>query len=219
MMAGVSTTAPETPTQPTRTGDPLDLLIWDGPNIDGTLSGVIGGRPSSASRPRFDAIARWFVRASDGRDVEACLFTNVFPGQAASVRGWVEAVRSTGFSVFAKPKLSADDDIDDEMLDHIALRTSERPLRRLIVASADGRNFREPLEDYARDGVEVLVVAFSEVAGYAQESPLLGFLDLEDVPGAFTAPLNRVRLDALPPQGAWLAPTRSLRSMLEDVPA
>jgi len=218
MMADVSTLA-GTPDGPARIADPLDLLIWDGPNIDGTLSGVIGGRPSAASRPRFDAIARWFVRGSDGRDVEACLFTNVFPGQAASVRGWVEAVRATGFAVFAKPKLAADDDIDAEMLEHIALRTGERPLRRLVVASADGRNFREALEGYARDGVEVLVIAFSEVAGYAQESPLLGFLDLEDVPGAFTAPLNRVRLDALPPQGAWLAPTRSLRSMLEDAPA
>ena len=30
-------------------------------------------------------------------------------------------------------------------------------------------------------------------------------------PGAFAAPLDRVRLDALPPDGAWLRPTRSLR--------
>ncbi len=36
---------------------PLDLLVWDAPNIDMTLSNVIGGRPTPASRPRFDAVA------------------------------------------------------------------------------------------------------------------------------------------------------------------
>ena len=36
----------------------LDLLVWDAPNIDMTLSNVIGGRPTPASRPRFDAVAR-----------------------------------------------------------------------------------------------------------------------------------------------------------------
>lgn len=215
-MSRVSTTTPAPYGSAVATDEPLDLLVWDAPNIDATLAGVIGGRPSSASRPRFDAIARWFVQGSGGRDVEGCVFTNIAPGQAASVRGWVEALRASGFAVFAKPKLQSEDDIDDAMLDHIALRVTQRPLRRLVVASADGRNFLEPMESYARDGVECLVIAFSEVAGYAQESPLIEFLDLEDVPGAFTTPLNRTRLDALPPQGAWLQPTRSLRSMLED---
>jgi uncharacterized protein len=31
------------------------------------------------------------------------------------------------------------------------------------------------------------------------------------VPGAFVEPLDRVRLDALPVDGAWLRPTKSLR--------
>jgi uncharacterized protein len=57
------------------------------------------------------------------------------------------------------------------------------------------------------------VLSFSEVAGYALESDLLQFVDLEDVPGAFTSPLDRVRLDALPPQGAWLRPSRSMREV------
>src|SRR3954454_6023346 len=42
----------------------LDLLIWDAPNIDMTLSTVIGARPTAASRPRFDAIAAWFVEGA-----------------------------------------------------------------------------------------------------------------------------------------------------------
>src|SRR3712207_2173636 len=63
----------------------LDLLIWDAPNIDMTLSTVIGARPTAASRPRFDAIAAWFVDAAgdpgapDAPEVEACVFANIPP--------------------------------------------------------------------------------------------------------------------------------------------
>ncbi|MEJ5945118.1 NYN domain-containing protein [Pseudokineococcus basanitobsidens] len=194
---------------------PLDLLVWDAPNIDMTLSNVIGERPSPASRPRFDAIARWLVGTAGAHDVEGCVFTNITPAGVSSVRPWVEAVRSFGFSVFARPKSRPDDDVDEAMLDHIARRAQEGPLGRVVVASADGRNFREPLEELARGGVECTVIAFSEVAGYAQESDLLTFIDLEDVPGAFTTPLPRIRLDNLPPEGAWLRPTRSMRALVE----
>jgi uncharacterized protein len=195
-------------------GGPLDLLVWDAPNIDMTLSNVIGARPSPASRPRFDAIGRWFVAAAGERDVEASVFTNVVPGNAAQMRGWIEAIRGFGYAVFAKPKRGPDDDIDGAMLDHIAERAASGLLARLVVASGDGRNFREPLEALARAGTEVVVLSFAEVAGYAQESGALTFVDLEDVPGAFTAPLDRIRLDALPPEGAWLRPVRDLRALL-----
>jgi uncharacterized protein len=193
---------------------PLDLLVWDAPNVDMTLSNVIGARPSSASRPRFDAIGRWFVQGAAERDVEACVFTNVQPGTAANLRGWVEAVRGFGYSVFAKPKLQPDDDIDQAMLDHIADRAGSRRLVRLVVASGDRRNFQERLEELGRDGIDVTVLSFAEVASYAQSSEHLTFVDLEDVPGAFTVPLDRVRLDRLPPEGAWLRPTRPLRELL-----
>jgi uncharacterized protein len=192
---------------------PLDLLVWDAPNIDMTLSNVIGARPTAASRPRFDAIAAWFVEgASEPQsEVEAAVFANVPPQHAASLQRWVEALRSFGYGVFARPKLQQDDDIDQSMLDHISVRAHSHQLRRLVVFSGDGRNFAEPLEDLARSGTEVVVVAFSEVAGYAISSELLRFIDIEDVPGAFAVPLDRVRLDALPVDGAWLKPTKSLR--------
>jgi len=195
---------------------PLDLLVWDAPNIDMTLSNVIGARPTAASRPRFDAIAAWFVEGAENTavqqpEVEACVFANVPPQHAASLQRWVEALRSFGYAVFARPKLQPDDDIDQSMLDHISVRAHSHQLRRLVVFSGDGRNFAEPLEDLARSGTEVVVVAFSEVAGYAISSELLRFIDIEDVPGAFAVPLDRVRLDALPVDGAWLKPTKSLR--------
>jgi putative heme uptake system protein len=204
----------------------LDLLIWDAPNIDMTLSTVIGARPTAASRPRFDAIAAWFVEgaggvgpggqlAPDAADVEACVFANI-PPQPGTLQRWVEALRGFGFAVFARPKASPDDDIDQDMLDHIAVRAHSHRLRRLVVFSGDGRNFAEPLEQLVREGTQVVVVAFSEVAGYAISSDLLEFIDIEDVPGAFTEPLDRVRLDALPPDGAWLRPTRSLRDFVSS---
>ena len=138
------------------------------------------------------------------------------PGLATTMRGWVEAIRAFGYAVFARPKLEPDDDVDADMLRHIADRARTHRVRRLIVASGDGRNFAEPLEVYARAGVEVFVLSFAEVAGYAQESEAITFIDIEDVPGAFTHPLPRVRLDNLPVGGAWLQPTRSMRSLLED---
>ena len=202
----------------------LDLLIWDAPNIDMTLSTVIGARPTAASRPRFDAIAAWFVEAAgdpsspDAPEVEACVFANI-PPVVGSLQRWVEALRSFGFAVFARPKVNPDDDIDQAMLDHIAVREHSHRLRRLVVFSGDGRNFAEPLEELARAGTHVVVVAFSEVAGYAITSDLLEFIDIEDVPGAFVEPLDRVRLDALPPDGAWLRPTRSLREFVSSYAA
>jgi uncharacterized protein len=195
----------------------LDLLVWDAPNIDMTLANVIGARPSPTSRPRFDAIARWFVDAASDREVEGSVFTNVPPGASTGMRGWIEALRSFGYAVFAKPKVHADDDVDLSMLQHISQRHRSHRLVRLVVASGDGRNFTEPLEQLARDGVEVVVLSFSEVAGYALESEVLQFVDLEDVPGAFTTPLDRVRLDDLPPEGAWLRPTRSMREVASAV--
>ena len=207
-----------------RTRPALDLLIWDAPNIDMTLSTVIGARPTAASRPRFDAIAAWFVEEAgdpglpDAPDVEACVFANI-PPVPGTLQRWVEALRGFGFAVFARPKSQPDDDIDQDMLDHIAVRSHSHRLRRLVVFSGDGRNFAEPLEQLVRAGTQVVVVAFSEVAGYAISSELLEFIDIEDVPGAFVEPLDRVRLDALPPAGAWLRPTRSLRDFVSSFTA
>jgi uncharacterized protein len=224
--AGPSVRDPETApgSGPDGRGRPaLDLLIWDAPNIDMTLSTVIGARPTAASRPRFDAIAAWFVEgagglAPDAPEVEACVFANI-PPVVGSLQRWVEALRGFGYAVFARPKSAPDDDIDQDMLDHIAVREHSHRLRRLVVFSGDGRNFAEPLEDLARRGTRVVVVAFSEVAGYAISSDVLEFIDIEDVPGAFTEPLDRVRLDALPPDGAWLRPTRSLREFVSSFTA
>ena len=179
-------------------------------------------RPTAAHRPRFDALGRWLLsrtaELSDARpeltlEPEATVFTNIAPGSADVVRPWVEALRNVGFAVFAKPKIDEDSDVDIDMLDHIALRRSEG-LAGVLVASADGQAFKQPLEEIARDGVSVQVLGFREHASWALASDTLEFVDLEDIPGVFREPLPRIGLDSLPEQGAWLQPFRPLSSLL-----
>jgi uncharacterized protein len=203
------------------------LLVWDAPNLDMGLGAIIGGRPTAAHRPRFDALGRWLLaRTADisaggsGSSPaavtvpEATVFTNIAPGSADVVRPWVEALRNVGFAVFAKPKVDDDSDVDIDMLNHIALRRAEG-LAALLVASADGQAFRQPLEEIARDdGTQVQVLGFREHASWALASDTLGFVDLEDIPGVFREPLPRISLDSLPEQGAWLQPFRPLSSLL-----
>ncbi|MDX1872225.1 NYN domain-containing protein [Mycolicibacterium sp. 120266] len=209
------------------------LLVWDAPNLDMGLGSILGGRPTAAHRPRFDALGRWLLQrtadisataapapdsgAEAQPDVlvepEATVFTNIAPGSADVVRPWVEALRNVGFAVFAKPKVDEDSDVDSDMLSHIALRRSEG-LAGLVVASADGQAFRAPLEEIAHDGVPVQVLGFREHASWALASDTLEFVDLEDIAGVFREPLPRIGLDSLPEQGAWLQPFRPLSALL-----
>ena len=198
------------------------LLVWDAPNLDMGLGSILGGRPTAAHRPRFDALGRWLLtRTAElaaghpeiAVEPEATVFTNIAPGSADVVRPWVEALRNVGFAVFAKPKVDEDSDVDSDMLAHIALRRSEG-LAAMLVASADGQAFRAPLEDIARSGVPTSVLGFREHASWALASDTLEFVDLEDIPGVFREPLPRIGLDSLPEQGAWLQPFRPLSSLL-----
>ncbi len=202
------------------------LLVWDAPNLDMGLGSILGGRPTAAHRPRFDALGRWLLARTAELSAarpeitlqtplipEATVFTNIAPGSADVVRPWVEALRNVGFAVFAKPKIDEDSDVDSDMLNHIALRRSEG-LAGLLVASADGQAFKLPLEEIARDGIPVQVLGFREHASWALASDTLVFVDLEDIPGVFREPLPRIGLDSLPEQGAWLQPFRPLSSLL-----
>jgi uncharacterized protein len=192
------------------------LLVWDAPNMDMSLGSLLGARPTSAFRPRFDAIGRWLLDvAGPDATAEATVFTNVVPGSTEVVRPWVEALRNVGFAVFAKPKVTEDSDVDEDMLRHIDLRFSEGGLSHVVVASGDGRAFREPLEDLVAKGVPVTVIGFREYANFALNSDVIEFVDLEDIDGVFREPLPRMTLDTLPDSGAWLPPFRSLRSLLE----
>ncbi len=198
------------------------LLVWDAPNLDMGLGAILGGRPTAAYRPRFDALGRWLLGRTAELSVggqgtlepEATVFTNIASGSADVVRPWVEALRNVGFAVFAKPKIDEDSDVDADMLAHIALRAREGGVAGVMVASADGQAFREPLEAIAATGVPVQVLGFREHASWAVSSETLEFIDLEDIPGVFREPLPRVSLDTLPDEGAWLQPFRPLSALL-----
>ncbi|WP_089247585.1 NYN domain-containing protein [Rhodococcoides kyotonense] len=198
------------------------LLVWDAPNLDMGLGAILGGRPTAAYRPRFDALGRWLLQrtaelSATGTatlEPEATVFTNIAPGSADVVRPWVEALRNVGFAVFAKPKVDEDSDVDADMLAHIELRSRGNGLAGVMVASADGQAFREPLESIAATGVPAYVLGFREHASWAVTSETLEFLDLEDIPGVFREPLPRVSLDSLPDEGAWLQPFRPLSALL-----
>ncbi|GAB3130938.1 NYN domain-containing protein [Tsukamurella serpentis] len=205
------------------------LLVWDAPNLDMGLGSILGGRPTAAHRPRFDALGRWlldYTAELEGEaarssaparfEPEATVFTNIAPGTADVVRPWVEALRNVGYAVFAKPKVDEDSDVDADMLDHIDVRRYSPGLAGLLVASADGQAFREPLEEIAASGVPVKVLGFREHAAWALASPTLEFVDLEDITGVFREPLPRVSLDSLPDEGAWLQPFRPLSSLLSS---
>ncbi|MEE3065898.1 MAG: NYN domain-containing protein [Actinomycetota bacterium] len=202
------------------------LLVWDAPNLDMGLGSILGRRPTALERPRFDALGRWLLartaEISAGRpgvivEPEATVFTNIAPSSAEVVRPWVDALRNVGFAVFAKPKIDEDSDVDRDMLQHIELRRQEG-LAALVVASADGQAFRQPLEEIARAGVggstPVQVIGFREHASWALASDTLDFVDLEDIEGVFREPLPRIGLDSLPDQGAWLQPFRPLSALL-----
>lgn len=195
---------------------PRVLLVWDAPNMDMSLGSLLGARPTSAFRPRFDAVGRWLLELAGPESIaEATVFTNVVPGSTEVVRPWVEALRNVGFAVFAKPKVTDDSDVDDDMLAHINLRATEGHLQHVVVASGDGRAFREPLEGLDQAGIGVTVIGFREHASFALASEVITFIDLEDIDGVFREPLPRITLDTLPDTGAWLPPFRSLRSLLE----
>ena len=93
------------PTPPAPTAEPVAkrvLLVWDAPNLDMGLGAILGGRPTAAHRPRFDALGRWLLArtaelsaGSPGSpaEPEATVFTNIAPGSAEVVRPWVEALR------------------------------------------------------------------------------------------------------------------------------
>ncbi|MGH8883433.1 MAG: NYN domain-containing protein, partial [Stackebrandtia sp.] len=173
------------------TGVQRVLLVWDAPNLDMGLGAILGGRPTAAYRPRFDALGRWLLARSaelsagsnQRIEPEATVFTNIAPGTADVVRPWVEALRNVGYAVFAKPKIDEDSDVDDDMLAHIGQRRGGGGLAGLMVASADGQAFREPLEEIAGAGVPVQVLGFREHASWAVTSDILDFVDLEDIPG------------------------------------
>lgn len=176
------------------------VLAWDAPNIDMTLTQLLGHKPEPGDRPDMRAMLRWLVdqRAPDD-DVQAAVFVNVATQRPRGIQGWISFLQNIGYHVFAKPK-SGDSDIDEAMLGFLRSKVADGA--RLFVASNDARRFVEPLRELARS-VAVTVLGFVEAAGELAEAEGWEFVDLQDIPDVITAPLHRTRLDTLPQEGGW----------------
>ena len=140
---------------------------WGRPEHGHGPRAIIGGRPTAAHRPRFDAVGRWLLAQAEALrtaagggpvEAEATVFTNVTRAAPMSVRPWVDALRNVGYAVFAKPKLAEDSDVDDDMLDHIEVRRHTTGLAGLIVASADGQSVSRAAAGDRRRGTAVTVI-------------------------------------------------------------
>lgn len=179
-------------------------LAWDAPNVDMTISTILGARPTRAERPDFGALGRWFVGEAPDADNEAAIFANVPEQQPELVLPWLTVLVQVGFRVFAKPKVG-DSDIDDEVVEFLTTPT-EGGLDEVVCASHDAAAFRDPLEDLVAAGTTATVLAFGEYAGSLRGAPTLRYVDLGAVPGLFAAPLPRMDLHGLPPEGRWFEP-------------
>jgi putative heme uptake system protein len=189
------------------------VLLWDAPDMDRNLAEVLGRRASPDLRPRMDAIARWWAERSDGTDrVEACVFANVAPGQEEQLTRWVANLRQWGWSVFVRPRRRRGEAVTDELLRHLERRLRQGHLVEVAVASHDLTEVGPVLRRGAAEGVRTIVIGFPERLEPGMQPPVDGpLLDLEDIPGAFAAPLPRTNLVGLPGAGRWFEPLAPLR--------
>ena len=98
------------------------------------------------------------------------MFTNVVPAAPRwSGRGWICAAQR-GVRGVRQAEVNEDSDIDDDMLAHITARRRRLAPPRGLVASGDGRAFREPLEGLVARDVAVTVIGFREHATFALSS-------------------------------------------------
>lgn len=179
------------------------VLAWDAPNIDMTLSQLLGRRPGSSDRPDMRAVLRWLAELRQPGDrIEATVFVNVPPERSQGLQGWVVFLQSIGYRVFAKPKLEGSD-IDEAMVEYI--HSAAADATKVVVASNDARRFVEPVREIS-SAVPVTVLGFVELAGELAEPDGWTFVDLDEVPDVIRVPLSRTRLDTLPEDGGWFEP-------------
>ncbi|MDP1793627.1 MAG: hypothetical protein Q8K63_05750 [Acidimicrobiales bacterium] len=184
------------PTGPT--SDP-GVIIVDAPNVDAVTASILGRRPTRHERFHPAALADWARTTADGH-IDTTLFTNIWEPTPPAVIGWINALVETGWEVFAKPKQSLTDDVDSDMVAHLA----SQPWSSVTVFSHDAECFAEPLAGLARGGIPVRAVGFTECAGRLTYTPGVEYVDAETIPGLYTCRLPRTRLDALPASGGWL---------------
>src|SRR5512132_900773 len=91
------------------------LLVWDAPNMDMSLGSLLGARPTSAFRPRFDAVGRWLLEvAGPDAAAEAWHFISVVPGSSEGVGRRDEAMCNVALAESAKQEVNDDSDVNNK---------------------------------------------------------------------------------------------------------
>lgn len=179
------------------------LLLVDAPNVDAVVGQLLGRAPRRTERFDPKALSDWAVGAVGGGPLDRTLFTNVTNPPRPGVEGWIASLMREGWSVYAKPKVRWNSDVDDAMVDHLV----SQQWSGVIVFSHDARCFSELLSSLAADGVAVTVLGFREYAGRLPEVRGVTYVDCADVPGLYVSEPPRVRVSGVPDGGGWITRT------------
>lgn len=187
-------------------------LAVDAPNIDMALVDLHGGIHLDTSyRPDWDVLNKWITRDArkrlTGHNVTqaCCVFVNVEQPLPDPVRGWLRALGTMGYRVFAKPRHKNGDgeksDIDDDLIAWIC----EDGVDLVYVACHDMENCRKPLRRLAKNGTKVVLLGFTEKMGRYKPHANIELVDLRDIPGLFKNLPPRIDWNMLPEEGTFLS--------------
>ena len=170
--------------------DRVTYLVLDGENLDATLgNNVLGRRPGSDERPRWERVLTFVERTWD-QPVKALFFLNASSGSLPMP--FVQALMAIGLRpvpLSGPPGMKVVDVGIQRMLDAIAAREDD-----VVLGSHDG-DFLPQVTALLDGDRRVALLGFGEFvnSGYAQLTGLEVF-DLEHDARAFNQPLPRVRI-------------------------
>ena len=170
--------------------DRVTYLVVDGENLDATLgNSVLGRRPASDERPRWERVLTFVEKAWD-QPVKALFFLNATSGSLPMP--FVQALVAIGLRpvpLSGPPGMKVVDVGIQRMLDAIAGREAD-----VVLGSHDG-DFLPQVTALLGAERRVALLGFAEFvnSGYAQ-LPGLQVFDLEHDARAFNQPLPRVRI-------------------------
>ena len=168
----------------------VTYLVLDGENLDATLgNNVLGRRPASDERPRWERVLTFVEKAWD-QPVKALFFLNATSGTLPMP--FVQALMAIGLRpvpLSGPPGMKVVDVGIQRMLDAIAPREAD-----VVLGSHDG-DFLPQVTTLLGSERRVALLGFGEFvnSGYAQLTGLQVF-DLEHDARAFNQPLPRVRI-------------------------
>ncbi|MDO4665925.1 MAG: NYN domain-containing protein [Actinomycetaceae bacterium] len=174
--------------------DKTTYVVIDGENIDATLGmSVLGHRPESEERPRWDRILE-YSRNHWNANTKGLFFLNASSGHLPM--GFIQALMAMGFT----PVPLSSDNPEDKVVDIGIQRTLEAIIDQghgdVILGTHDA-DFLPHVDDLLRDGRRVGVMCFREFLSSQFNEAIaegLEVMDLEYDIEAFQVPLPRLHI-------------------------